>query len=103
MTIENIREVTVIGAGIMGEGIAQNFAQAGLSVRLLDREKSIVDTCLRQIDANLNLMKEFDLFDEEASRVRERIRPFLSKDLAGAVEGCDFIITTVIVWLAMHR
>jgi 3-hydroxyacyl-CoA dehydrogenase len=92
MTIENIREVTVIGAGIMGEGIAQNFAQAGLSVRLLDREKSIVDTCLRQIDANLNLMKEFDLVDEEASRVSARIRPFLSEDLAGAVEGCDFII-----------
>ncbi|MCI0483432.1 MAG: 3-hydroxyacyl-CoA dehydrogenase NAD-binding domain-containing protein, partial [candidate division NC10 bacterium] len=34
MKIEEIKAVTVIGAGVMGSGIAQHFAQAGYEVRL---------------------------------------------------------------------
>ena len=33
---DEIRAAAVIGAGIMGEGIAQSLASGGLSVRLVD-------------------------------------------------------------------
>ena len=36
MALNRIRTVTVVGAGTMGEGIAQGFAQAGLAVRIVD-------------------------------------------------------------------
>lgn len=92
MNTKNIKTVAVIGAGIMGEGIAQNFAQAGLSVRLVDQERDILDRCLHQIEMNLNLFLEFKLLHEEPSRIRARIEPFLAGDLAAAVEGCQFMV-----------
>ena len=55
MKVEDITNVVVIGAGIMGVGIAQNFAQSGLSVRLVDQEKDVLDRALSKIDANLKL------------------------------------------------
>ena len=36
MPSEPIREVTVLGAGVMGAAIAAHLANAGLRVRLLD-------------------------------------------------------------------
>ena len=95
MSTENIKTVAVIGAGIMGEGIAQNFAQAGLSVRLVDQGKDILDRCLRQMDANLNLLLEFGLLLENSSDIKARIMPFLSRDLAEAMKDCDFIVEAI--------
>jgi 3-hydroxyacyl-CoA dehydrogenase len=38
-----VRKVAVLGAGTMGGGIAMAFANAGISVVLVDREQSLVD------------------------------------------------------------
>ena len=73
MKAENIENIVVFGAGIMGEGIAQNFAQAGLSVCLVDIEKQLLDRCLAQIDANLRLFAEFGLLHEEPLSIKSRI------------------------------
>ena len=103
MTIGNISIVAVIGAGIMGEGIAQNFAQAGLSVRLVDEKKAILDACLHQIEANLNLFQDFNLLHEDPSQVKARISPFLSEDLAGAVKASGFIVEALPEVLDLKR
>lgn len=95
MDAENIKKVVVIGAGIMGEGIAQNFAQAGLSVRLIDQGKDILDRCLHQIDANLGLFMEFNLLRENPSAIKARIKPFLSRDLTKAIKDCHFIVEAI--------
>ena len=43
MNIENIKNITVCGAGTMGHGIAQVCAQNGFMVRLYDiKEESII-------------------------------------------------------------
>ena len=57
MQSERIKNVAVIGAGIMGEGIAQNFAQAELDVRLIDQNQDILNRCLHQIEINLNQLQ----------------------------------------------
>ena len=36
MTIHDVSQIAVIGAGLMGHGIAQEFANAGYSVSLHD-------------------------------------------------------------------
>ena len=95
MKVEDIQSVVVIGAGIMGEGIAQNFAQSGLSVRLVDRENQILESCLAKIDANLGLFQEFGLLQENPSDITSRIEPFLSEELARATEGCDFVVEAI--------
>ena len=37
MTVDDITRIAVVGAGLMGHGIAQEFAVAGYEVRLHDR------------------------------------------------------------------
>ena len=45
--------VTVIGAGTMGNGIAHVFAQSGHAVTLVDLDRDRLDAALSTIDANL--------------------------------------------------
>jgi 3-hydroxyacyl-CoA dehydrogenase len=47
-----VRRVAVLGAGTMGGGIAMAFANAGMSVLLVDREQSLVDKGLAIVSKN---------------------------------------------------
>jgi 3-hydroxybutyryl-CoA dehydrogenase len=48
-----IQTVGVVGAGTMGNGIAQVFAQAGLKVRLVDISQPVLDRAIRTIERSL--------------------------------------------------
>ena len=50
----NIKTVTVIGAGTMGNGIAHVFAQHGYNVVLTDIKQEFIDRGLGTISANLD-------------------------------------------------
>jgi 3-hydroxybutyryl-CoA dehydrogenase len=50
--------VAVIGAGTMGNGIAQVFAQGGHSVILCDLDRAILDRAMGQIDRSLAKLAE---------------------------------------------
>lgn len=103
MKVENIKKVVVVGAGTMGEGIAQNFSQAGLSVQLIDLDQRILDRCLAQIEANLRLFLEFDLLHEEPSSIMSRIKPVLSRHLGQAIKDGDFVTEAIPEVLDLKR
>jgi 3-hydroxybutyryl-CoA dehydrogenase len=50
----NIRTVGIVGAGTMGNGIAQVFAQAGFTVRLVDVAQPLLDRARGSIEKSLN-------------------------------------------------
>lgn len=54
--VEEVRKISVIGAGLMGHGIAQVFASHGMQVCLSDIKKEPLVKALKQIESNLNLM-----------------------------------------------
>lgn len=95
MKIEDIKKVLVIGAGTMGEGIVQNFAQCGLMVLVSARHQETLDKCLSQVEYNLNQFKEFKLLKEDPSVIKSRITPVLVSNLMSALKECDFIVETV--------
>ena len=66
--------IAVIGAGLMGHGIAQVFALAGHDVSIHDSVAANLDSARTRILANLK-----DLGDDQS--VVERVRP--TADLAG--------------------
>jgi 3-hydroxybutyryl-CoA dehydrogenase len=103
MKAGDIESVVVIGAGTMGEGIAQNFATAGLSVRLVGREKDRLSACLKQIGANLRLMSEYGLLKEETSSIQTRIDTSIMEDLDEATKGCGLIVETIPEVLQIKR
>ena len=53
-----IKTIGVVGAGTMGNGIAQVFAQAGYSVRLVDVARPMLDTARRNIEKSLGKFVE---------------------------------------------
>ncbi len=95
MNIQDIEQVAVIGAGIMGEGIVQSFATAGFNVHGIDLKADILSACVRQIESNLQLFGEFGLLREAPSSILSRIETFLSKDLNRAIKDCHVIVECI--------
>ena len=50
----NIKEVGIIGAGLMGTGIAQVAATTGYAVTLIDNDEKQIETALATINGNLS-------------------------------------------------
>lgn len=72
-------KICVIGAGAMGHGIAQVFAQAGDEVKLTDVSQEALRTASTRIRANLDLFVQAGLIGtEESSNVISRIE-FISR------------------------
>ena len=91
---EWIKKVGVVGAGLMGHGIAQNFAVAGLEVALTDRAPAVLGTALSRIEGNLRLMAEAGRLSAE--RIPEIMaRVSLQPDLGRAVEKADFVCESI--------
>jgi len=64
--MQTIERVGVIGAGTMGNGIAQACATSGLDVVMLDVEQSAVDRGLAAIDASLERLQKKDKVTADA-------------------------------------
>jgi 3-hydroxybutyryl-CoA dehydrogenase len=83
--------VTVIGAGTMGNGIAHVFAQAGHAVTLVDLDQSRLDAALGTIDKNLGrqVARERITADEQAATLG---RIGTQTDLARGVAEADLVV-----------
>ena len=75
--------VAVIGFGTMGQGIAQNFAEAGLDVRAVDRDAEVLERGKAQVLANLHVAQEHGLVDAP-EEIASRITTFAWDDLSAA-------------------
>lgn len=92
--IGRIRNIAVIGAGLMGHGLAQIFAGKGYEVALTDLSEDLLDKALAGIRSNLSLMAERGIGKpEDVDPALSRIRT--TKDLGEAVQGAHFVIEAV--------
>ena len=95
-----IKKVGVLGCGLMGSGIAQVTATAGLDVTVLEVEQKFLDKGFGGIDKSLANFAEKGTLKEPAERIRARLKGTTRKeDLAGS----DLIIEAVIENLEEKR
>jgi 3-hydroxybutyryl-CoA dehydrogenase len=87
-------KIAVVGAGLMGHGIAQVFALADHNVTITDSVAQNLETVKARIAANLR-----DLGDDE--RAVERVVP--CADLAAAVRDADYVVEAVSENLALKQ
>jgi 3-hydroxyacyl-CoA dehydrogenase len=94
MRIEEIKAVAVIGAGVMGSGIAQRFAQAGYEVHLHARHEETLRTARDRIAKNQEAMGEAGLLSRPAAaEAFSRIRTMTN--LEEAVRSAQFVNESV--------
>lgn len=97
----SVRKVAVIGAGTMGNGIAQVFAQSGFEVYLRDVKPEFVDRGLSAVDASLaRLVKKEKLREAEAREARARISSGTGLE---AASDADFLVEAILEDLEAKR
>ena len=85
-----IQSVGVVGAGIMGSGIAQTCAAAGLDVVMIDINQAAIDKGIETISSSLEiLVKKEKLTAEQKSATLSKIKPSLSY---ADLKGLDLVI-----------
>jgi len=90
-----IKKVCVLGAGLMGNGIAQVCAQAGYDVALRDIEQKFVDGGMNTIKKNLGRdVEKGKMTQDQMNAILARIKPTL--DLKEAAAGADIVVEVVI-------
>jgi len=86
--------IAVVGAGLMGHGIAQVFALAGHDVTITDTVMKNLDTVIARIAGNLR-----DLGDDPLAIAR--VRPCV--DLAEAVREADYVVEAIVEDLPLKQ
>jgi len=94
MDVDRIEKVAVIGAGLMGHGIAQVFAAGGYDVNLMDIDRERLARALKNVRKNLALMAENGLGRaEDIENVIARITT--TTELDQAAGQADFLVEAV--------
>ena len=94
MFIMEIKRVAVLGAGQMGNGIAQVCAQAGYEVKMRDIDQKFVDGGMSTIKKNLERgLKKGKITQDEIDAAMGRIKGVL--DLKEAVKDADLVIEAI--------
>jgi len=102
MSLERIESVAVLGAGTMGRGIAQNAAQAGLHVRLVDADLDRAESARDAVDHQLRRLQEKGrLSMAEVDVILERIQAVATR--AEAVVAADVVVEAAPEDLALKR
>ena len=102
MDASSIRQIGVVGAGLMGHGIAQEFAAGGYDVRLTSRSQASLSRAAGQIRDNLDRLATLGVFDRgRTEEVMSRVR--LCPELDDAVNEADMVVEAVYEDLPLKR
>lgn len=86
-----MKNITVIGAGTMGNGIVHVFAQKGYQVNLVDISQTSIDKGMATIGKNLDRQIKKELISEEdKNSTLANIQTFT--ELAEGVKGADLVV-----------
>ncbi len=96
----DVRKVLVVGAGVMGHGIAQVAAMSGLNVRLIDIKEEFLQRALSRIRESLERLKAKGKLRESPEAILSRIETMVAnpedeESYAKAAKDIDFMIEAV--------
>ena len=90
----NIKNITVLGSGVMGHGIAQVSATAGYNIVLRDIKQEFLDKAMEKIRWSLDkLVTKEKISKEEGDAIYSRITPVV--DLNDSVKDAELVIEVV--------
>ena len=93
--------IGVAGAGAMGRGIAQLYAQAGFPVVLFDTQPAAVESALAQLKKTFGMLAEKGRMS--AAQADAAVAAVQPADAVGGLAGCDLVIEAIIERLDIKR
>lgn len=100
--MDKIANVTVLGSGTMGHGIAQIAAMAGFNVHLRDVEQRFLDNAMDKIKWSLNKLVEKNKMTKKSfEQTLSRLVPLV--DLKEGLKNADLVIEAVPEDLSLKR
>lgn len=96
-----IKRIGIVGAGVMGSGIAQVFAQNGFQVVMRDIADEFLQRGMKNIEQGLGkLVAKGKLSEGEKAEIVGRIKPTLSM---GDLKDVDFVVEAAIENLDLKK
>lgn len=96
-----IQRLGIVGSGIMGSGIAEVAAKAGVDVVLRSRKQETADAMVASLGTSLDKQVAKGRLDEgEAAAVKGRVSATVDLD---ALAECDLVIESVVEDLAVKK
>ncbi len=96
MKVEDIKKIGVLGAGVMGHGIAQVVARTGYEVVLVDISEDILKKAIEMIRSGpfglQRLVEKGKITQEEMEKCMERIKTSTSLE---SLKDVDFLIEAI--------
>mmetsp|Transcript_58073 Transcript_58073/g.92280 ORF Transcript_58073/g.92280 Transcript_58073/m.92280 type:complete len:293 (-) Transcript_58073:244-1122(-) len=90
-----MKEVAIIGSGIMGGGIAQVMASSGIQILLFDVSEELLAQSVKGIQGSLQRMvKKNSISEDEAKALLGRITTIAGSDYK-ALANCDLVLEVV--------
>ncbi|ELZ04253.1 3-hydroxyacyl-CoA dehydrogenase family protein [Natrialba aegyptia] len=99
-TPETVDRVGVVGAGTMGNGIAQVAATNGYEVVMRDIEREFVDSGFDSIDESLGRLDDRDALPDDPHVIRDRIEGTTDLD---DLADCDLVVEAALEDLDVKR
>ena len=76
-----VKKICVLGAGIMGSGIAQVAAQAGYQVAMVDTDQKFLDNGFSLIRKSLDIMQsKGKISEDQLTEILKRINGILQSE-----------------------
>ena len=97
MSTKDIQKIAIVGAGLMGHSIAQEFAVAGCQVALNDVSEERLGHARERIRQNLEMLGRSQEVDEVESRMT------FTGNLRTAVEDADLVVEAITEDLEIKR
>lgn len=102
LRVDEIKKVGVVGAGLMGHGIAQAYAQEGYPITITDESKSALAGVKDRIKANLETLVQGEtLHQNDIEQILERIT--VTESLEETVRDADFVTEAIFEDLEIKR
>jgi 3-hydroxybutyryl-CoA dehydrogenase len=94
MKVEGIRTIGIVGAGLMGYGIAQVFITKGYKINLYDKDHEVLKNALSRIQKDLQAFQELKLSKgTDGERCLRNIH--LCRDMSDLCRDVDVVIEAV--------
>ncbi|WP_101875962.1 3-hydroxyacyl-CoA dehydrogenase family protein [Lachnoclostridium edouardi] len=93
---KSIQNILVVGAGLMGSGIAQVFAANGYKTTVADLKQEFVDKAMKKIDSDIAEMKEEGLADDAyGAAVKENLTGILNSQIPEVAGQMDLVVEVI--------